>query len=221
MVFTRGCNFTCPYCHNPDLAAAPVSEDTGAGGIHTEQDVLNFLEKRKGLVQGVVITGGEPTLQKDLARFCGRVRSMGYKIKLDSNGTCPQVLAELLGQGLVDYIAMDIKTDFAHYPMVMKNKTGNPGGVDRIEKSIELIKTQAPAYEFRTTCVRPFITPGIMDRIGRMIRGADLYILQKCSRDVDVLDPEFIKDLSCFFSDRQMAELLAVAAPHVRSACIR
>jgi len=220
VVFTPGCNFTCPYCHNPDLAAGPVTlkKDTGAGSTSfSEEEVFTFLEKRKGLIQGVAITGGEPTLQKDLREFITRVRGMGYKVKLDSNGTRPKTLETLLDQGLVDYLAMDIKTDLAHYPMVLKNRAD----LENIQESIGLIMKKAPAYEFRTTCARPFITRDIMVQISREIQGADKYVLQHCSRNVDILDPEFLKDETHFFTDKELAQLRSVIAPFVREVCIR
>ena len=215
VVFTPGCNFTCPYCHNPELAAAPV---IGTGSSpYTEADVFAFLEKRKGMLQGVAITGGEPTLQKDLEGFIQRVKGMGYKVKLDSNGTRPQVLASLLDKDLVDYLAMDIKTDLANYLSVMKN--GDQVG--RIRESINLIMAEAKAYEFRTTCARPFITPEIMERIGREISGAALYVLQKCSRNVNILEAEFLNDETHFFTDKEMDELKRVIAPFVQQVKIR
>ncbi len=228
VVFTPGCNFTCPYCHNPDLAAGSVTgtgSSTGSSSPgnsqgqdpYTETDIFSFLEKRKGLVQGVAITGGEPTLQKELIQFCERVRGMGYKIKLDSNGTRPKVLKTLMDQELVDYLAMDIKTDLAHYPLVMKNKEE----LASIKESIRLIMDRAPAYEFRTTCTRPFISREIMDEIGKLISGAEKYVLQKCSRNVDILDPEFLKDDTHFFTDDDMADLKSIISPYVKSVRLR
>ncbi|WDP91249.1 MAG: anaerobic ribonucleoside-triphosphate reductase activating protein [Desulfobacter sp.] len=215
LVFTPGCNFTCPYCHNPDLAAGPL---TGSGSpAFDQEEIFSFLEKRKGMIQGVAITGGEPTLQKDLGDFITRAREMGYKIKLDSNGTRPQVLEDLFDRGLVDYLAMDIKTDPANYTALLKNKND----LDRILESISLVMEKAPAYEFRTTCVRPFISRDIMERIAAQIQGADLYILQQCSKNVDVLDPDFLKDPGRFFTEKEMTQLKAVIAPHVREARIR
>lgn len=220
VVFTPGCNFTCPYCHNPDLAAGPAApqKGTGAGSpAFTEEEIFTFLEKRKGLIQGVAVTGGEPTLQKDLVAFITRVRRMGFKIKLDSNGTRPKTLETLFDQGLVDYLAMDIKTDLHHYPMVLKNEAD----LDNIRESIGLIMKKAPAYEFRTTCVRPFITRDIMMQIAKKIQGAEKYVLQHCSRNVDILDPEFLKDEAHFFTEKEMTELRAVIAPFVRETRIR
>ncbi len=218
VVFTPGCNFTCPYCHNPDLAAGSVTgTGSSTGSAYTETDIFSFLEKRKGLVQGVAITGGEPTLQKELIQFCEQVREMGYKIKLDSNGTRPKVLNTLMDRNLVDYLAMDIKTDLAHYPWVMKNKKE----LTSIKESIRLIMDRAPAYEFRTTCTRPFISREIMAEIGKLISGAEKYVLQKCSRNVNILDPEFLKDDTHFFTDEDMAELKSIISPYVKSVRLR
>lgn len=213
VVFTPGCNFICPYCHNPDLAAAKVTAST-----LDPEEVLAFLAKRQGMLQGLAITGGEPTLQKDLGEFCSRAKEMGYQIKLDSNGTRPGILAGLFDRNLVDYLAMDIKTDPAHYPQIMKGKDRDAG---RIRESVRLIMDRAPAYEFRTTCARPFVTREIMPGIGELISGATLYILQPCSRNVDVLDPDFPRDDTHFFTDEEMGELKGLAAPFVNEVRIR
>ena len=223
VVFTRGCNFTCPYCHNPDLAAGTACPDGGSssGGagssIQDQKEILTFLEKRKGMIDGVVVTGGEPTLQADLTDFIQTVKQMGYKIKLDTNGTAPRILDVLFDQGLVDYLAMDIKTDTDHYPMVMKNSRH----LGRVIESISLTMKKAPAYEFRTTCARPFVTPAIMKNIGKMIRGAASYVLQPCSRNVDVLDPSFAAVDDHFLSADDMATLKAAVLPFVENTKIR
>jgi pyruvate formate lyase activating enzyme len=214
VVFTSGCNFICPYCHNPDLAAGPIK---GAGSLYDTEAIFSFLEKRKGQLQGVAITGGEPTLQPDLIEFCQQIRKMGYKIKLDSNGTRPQILERLIDKQLIDYLAMDIKTSPANYPTVIKGSFD----VDKILESIELIKDKAPAYEFRTTCARPFVTKEIMADIAGMIKGAPRYVLQKCSRNVRVLDPEFLKEDYHFFSPEEMQELKAIVEGCAETVAIR
>lgn len=231
VVFTRGCNFTCPYCHNPDLVAGTASPDRGVGsgrsGLNQlnpnrsdtpdQKEILKFLDKRKGMIEGVVVTGGEPTLQADLTDFIQTVGKMGYKVKLDTNGTAPNVLNGLLDQGLVDYLAMDVKTDTDHYPMVMKN----PAHLEQVMESIFLIMKKAPAYEFRTTCARPFVSPAIMKNIGKMIRGAASYVLQPCSRNVDVLDPNFTAVDDHFLSADDMEALKAAVLPFVKNTRIR
>lgn len=231
VVFTRGCNFTCPYCHNPDLAAgtADPDGDGSSGGLGLNplspsgsdgpdpKEILAFLEKRKGMIEGVVVTGGEPTLQTDLIDFIQTVRQMGYKVKLDTNGTAPRILDALFDQGLVAYLAMDIKTDTDHYPMVMKN----PGHLDRVMESISLIMEKAPAYEFRTTCASPFVTPAIMKNIGKMIQGAASYVLQPCSRNVDMLDPDFAAVDDHFLNVDDMTALKAAVLPFVKNTKIR
>ncbi len=212
-VFTTGCNFFCPYCHNPDLAAGPV---TGIGS-HNAQDVFIFLASRKGLVDGVVITGGEPCLQPDLTDFIFQIKHMGFAVKLDTNGSRPQVLTHLLDLSLVDYVAMDVKTAPNLYPDILKTSLR----VDAIKESMDVIMAKAPAYEFRTTCVRPFITEEIMEKICRQIRGAQKYVLQKCSRNVQMLDPHFSRQADRFFSDLEIQELKAIAEKTVKTVIIR
>lgn len=214
MVFTQGCNFFCPYCHNPDLVAGPQK---GAGSLFDQEKVFEFLQQRKGLVDGVVITGGEPTLQKDLAQFCSRVKQMGFKVKLDSNGSRPKVLESLLDNGLVDYVAMDIKTRLDKYSLVVSDGFD----VNRIKKSMGLIMEKAPDYEFRTTCSRPFVSPEILDDIGKMISGAPRYSLARCSRKVAVLDPKFLKSDTHFFSDKEMKNLKTIIDPYVETCILR
>ncbi len=214
IIFTQGCNFICPYCHNPDLVVSPLKR---AYDFYDENRIFKFLEARKGLLEGVVITGGEPTLQKDLIKFCEKIKNSGYKIKLDSNGTHPEILATLCNNNLVDFISMDIKTTLENYNLV------TPGQFDtkKITKSIQILMEKAPLYEFRTTCSRPFVNKKIMANIGKMIKGASKYILQKCSRNVKVLAPDFLKSDNDFFSDEQMLELKTVIDNYVLSSIVR
>ena len=200
VLFTQGCNFRCPYCHNPDLIAPP-GKRSGYGPDLAE--ILAFLDKRQGLLDGVVITGGEPTLQWGLDRFCIEIRAMGYKVKLDTNGSRPDVLEDLLSQELVDYIAMDIKTDLTRYPkLTLPNFDPN-----RIQKSVQLIMDRAPDYEFRTTCIRPFFDPKILAEIGKLIHGAKRYILQPGTRRNPMLDPEFGLEGDTFYFRDQLLDL--------------
>ncbi|MFN2359346.1 MAG: anaerobic ribonucleoside-triphosphate reductase activating protein, partial [Desulfotignum sp.] len=207
VVFTMGCNFKCPYCHNPALASGPV---TGAGQIDLD-DIFSFLSARKGLVDGVVITGGEPCLQPGLVPFITRIK------ELDTNGSRPDLLAQLLDRSLVDYLAMDIKTGPDLYPGIMK-----PGlSIEAIHESMDIIMAKAPAYEFRTTCVRPFIDTGIMKEIAQRITGAQRYVLQNCSRDVQMLDPHFSQQPDRFFSDKEIRNFQSIAAKTVQEVLIR
>ncbi len=214
LIFTQGCNFVCPYCHNPDLVTGPQKR---TGDLYDENQIFKFLEKRKGLLEGVVITGGEPTLQKDLTAFCRTVKNMGYTVKLDSNGTHPEMLTELLENRLVDFISMDIKTSLDKYNLVV------PGAFDagKILESIRILMKTAPAYEFRTTCTRPFISTKTVKEIGNMVRGASTYILQKCSRNVSVLDPEFLKKDDHFFTEKKIMEFQAILDQFVETSIIR
>lgn len=147
LVFTQGCNFSCPYCHNPSLLQRTAS-------LLPQAEVLAFLHKRKNLLQGVVITGGEPTLQPDLPSFCQQVKALGYAIKLDTNGSNPNMLQNLLAQNLVDYVALDIKADPQKYPAEIA-----PHPAQALMRSIELLTKSTVPHEFRVPCVQPFITP--------------------------------------------------------------
>ncbi|MBQ9642968.1 MAG: anaerobic ribonucleoside-triphosphate reductase activating protein [Lachnospiraceae bacterium] len=168
-VFLGGCDFRCPYCHNYELAdgtADPVMDDT---------ELLSFLSKRTGLLDGVAITGGEPCLHKDLPELLRKIREMGFSVKLDTNGYHPQLLESILKEGLADYVAMDIKNSPAKYAIT--------AGVDQIrmdtfKESIALIMNEARDYEFRTTVVREFHEESDFDEIGRLISGARRYFLQ-------------------------------------------
>ena len=168
-VFLGGCDFRCPYCHNYELAdgtADPVMDDT---------ELLSFLSKRTGLLDGVAITGGEPCLHKDLPELLRKIREMGFSVKLDINGYHPQLLESILKEGLADYVAMDIKNSPAKYAIT--------AGVDQIrmdtfKESIALIMNEARDYEFRTTVVREFHEESDFDEIGRLISGARRYFLQ-------------------------------------------
>ncbi|MBW1804555.1 MAG: anaerobic ribonucleoside-triphosphate reductase activating protein, partial [Deltaproteobacteria bacterium] len=182
VLFLLGCNFDCPYCHNPDLARG-CRENLQTSG---EKGVYDFLRHRKGLLEGVVISGGEPTLDRDLVRLCRAIKRIGYPVKLDTNGSRPGVLERLLDAGLLDYIAMDIKTDAFHYRPYIK-RDFNP---EHIFSSIRIIMEKADAYEFRTTCVKPIVDDGIIKNIAMTIQGAKLYALQRF-HETDILHPEF------------------------------
>lgn len=169
-VFVSGCNMRCPYCHNPDL----VLEPEGLPRIPGEE-VLAFLTKRKGVLDGVCITGGEPTLQKEIGTFIGQVKEMGFKVKLDTNGSNPRVLGELLKSGLLDYVAMDIKAPSGRYRAVTRSRI-NP---DDIRASVNLLMTGDIDYEFRTTVAPGLITEEDLLQIAGWLAGARKYVLQQ------------------------------------------
>ena len=169
-VFTPGCNFRCPFCHNALL----VTEEAAT---IPESEVFDYLTKRKGLVDAVCITGGEPTLQPDLKDFIKRVRALGYKVKLDSNGTNPAVLSDLIAEGLLDYVAMDIKSDLGTYGEVIGVQS--PALLERVERSVELLKNAPIDYEFRTTAIAEFHGEKNYAAIAEIVRGAKKFFIQK------------------------------------------
>ncbi|MBW2368203.1 MAG: anaerobic ribonucleoside-triphosphate reductase activating protein [Deltaproteobacteria bacterium] len=212
ILFVSGCNFTCPYCHNPELA---LGRKTNLPSI-SEDDALKFLSQRKGLLDGVVITGGEPTLQADLTNFCRKVKALAFPIKLDTNGSRPETLRQLLHDQLIDYIAMDIKTDPNRYaPHLSANRIG-----PRLMESIQVILETTAYHEFRTTCLSPFVDADTIGRIARLIQGAHLYVLQNF-QEKRVLDPEFIQNNAHRYSAETMAEFQSLAKHHVKRCIIR
>jgi len=169
IVFTYGCNFRCPYCHNALLVTEKIGETV------PEDEVFAFLKKRKGILDAVCITGGEPTLQKDLKAFILKVREIGYSVKLDTNGTNPLLLDELLTEGLLDYVAMDIKNSPERYG----EATGVKADTDNIMKSISIIKEKAPDYEFRTTITKELHSENDIISICEIIGKESKYFLQQ------------------------------------------
>ena len=169
-VFTGGCNFRCPFCHNGELVLDPAGQPSIA-----EEEVLSYLKKRQGILQGVCVTGGEPTLQKDLKEFLRKIKELGYPIKLDTNGYMPGVLWDLLQEHLIDYVAMDIKASRENYARAAGLKNMD---LSRIEESIGILKSSGIPYEFRTTVVKGIHTVGEFEEIGRWIEGCPAYYLQ-------------------------------------------
>ncbi len=169
-VFSYGCNFRCPFCHNPEL----VSEKLLEKNVVLEKDFFEFLKKRKKMLDGVVITGGEPCIQKDLFSFCKKIKGGGFLVKVDTNGSFPEVLEGLLNEGLVDYIAMDIKSSLDSY----KELSGGFDSFEKILRSIEILKNSKIDYEFRTTVVKGLHSEKDIEEIGRMVEGAKNFSLQ-------------------------------------------
>ena len=169
-VFTQGCNFRCPYCYNPELVDPRLYREPISA-----EEIISFLEKRRGTIDAVTITGGEPTIQPDLPEFARRIKEMEYLIKLDTNGSNPDIIEILLGENLVDFIAMDIKTTLPRYDRV----ANCPVDKGNIRRSIHLIMRSGIEYEFRTTLARPYISRDDVLGIGDMIKYASRYALQK------------------------------------------
>lgn len=169
LIFTQGCNFRCPFCHNSGL----LDMNNNCEKID-EKEVFKYLEKRRGLLDGVCISGGEPLLQKDIEDFIRKVKDLGYKVKLDTNGSSPKKLKHLIEDGLIDYVAMDIKNDFLNY-----DKTaGMCTNIDNIKKSIEIIENSNIEYEFRTTIVKQFHDVGKLEKIIQYIGPNARYYIQ-------------------------------------------
>lgn len=178
-VFTGGCNFRCPFCHNAALAVTP--EETP---LIPEEEVLAHLKKRKGILEGVCITGGEPTLQKDLKSFICKVKELGYLVKLDTNGYRPDVLRQLLEEGLLDYAAMDVKASLGNYTKA----AGCPHmDLSRIRESIEILKDCRIPYEFRTTVVKGIHCAEEFEEIGALLKGCRAYYLQSYRDNENVI----------------------------------
>lgn len=212
VLFLAGCNFNCPYCHNPEL----VRNENGVSPFAGPGQMDRFLASRRDFLEGVVISGGEPTLHPQLTALCERIKEHGYPVKLDTNGSRPKVIRSLIDGGLVDYVAMDVKTDpFAYWPRFQR--TYEPG---RILESVRVVMESAPAYEFRTTCVKPFVNEAVVESIGKLIHGAEHYVLQRF-RDSVVLCPEFFHNASPALSESEMRQLRDAASPHVKRCSIR
>lgn len=184
IVFTQGCNFKCGYCHNPELFEKKEP-------VITLPALFEFLKSRTGKLDGVVITGGEPTLQKELKDFIKEIKSLDFLVKLDTNGTNPDIIEELLKEKLIDYIAMDIKAPIEKYPDITNTNVNK----DQIQRSINIILNSKIDYEFRTTAVREQLDIEDFKQIGTLISGAKRYYIQKFVPD-KILDKSFKNNTS-------------------------
>ena len=181
-VFTGGCNFRCPFCQNADLVLDPTSQP-----LIDENHIFDHLNKRKGIIQGVCITGGEPTLQKDLEDFVKRLKEYDVKVKLDTNGYRPEVTKKLIENGLLDYVAMDIKTSLDEYSKV----AGVNVDPAIIKESVDLLKNGNVDYEFRTTVVKELHGKENFEKISELLSGANRYYLQGYIDSERVIDRRF------------------------------
>ena len=208
--FTSGCNFRCPFCYSPELV---LPEKIKNHPQISQEYFFDFLKKRKEFLDGVVVCGGEPTIQKDLPDFLKKIKSLGYLIKIDTNGSDPQVLKELVSQGLIDYIAMDIKGPKEKYEMCAGTKVD----LEKIQESIDFLKEGKVDYEFRTTVVPSLHQREDIIKIAYWLKGAKKYYLQNFLPQ-KTLDPSFEKirpyskefllkirkEISSFFEDCQI-----------------
>ena len=183
-VFTGGCNFRCPFCHNASLVIP-----SKLGAAMPTEEFFAFLEKRRGILQGVCVSGGEPTLMFDLEEFISRIKSMGFLVKLDTNGSRPEILKSLVGKGLVDYVAMDIKNSPDMYP-----KTVGVEGFDvaPVLESAAFLMSGAVEFEFRTTLVAGHHNEREMRLIGEWLGGAEKYYLQNFVDSGDLISEESV-----------------------------
>lgn len=201
IIFTQGCNFRCQYCYNPmlvwpigngklkDISSPALDGDQQKGHpqIISESDLFAFLKSRVGKLDAIVITGGEPTIHNDLAEFIARIRKLGYKIKLDTNGANPDMIKKLVKENLVDYMAMDIKAPMEKYDSVV----GVQPDLKKLKKSIKIIRKSGLPYEFRTTVVPKLIELDDVKVIGKLIKGVDKWYLQQFKTETDLVNKSF------------------------------
>lgn len=209
-VFTAGCNFKCPYCHNKDLVFIPENYE-----YFDPQEVLDFLAKRKDILDAVCISGGEPLIQEDLILFLRKIRNMGYRIKLDTNGYYPDRLRKIIRSGLADYISMDIKNCREKYALTA-GMNEDAFSIAPIEESVQILLRSKTEYEFRTTVVREFHTAEDIAAIGQWIKGADRYVLQQFEDSGQMIQTGLTA-----VSPEEMEEMRNAAAPYVRETEIR
>ena len=208
-VFTAGCNFRCPFCHNAMLVLPEQIEDASLG----EDEVLSFLKKRRGVLDGVAITGGEPLITDETENFIEKIKSMGYAVKLDTNGAFPERLRRLTGKGLVDYVAMDIKNSPHKYAQTIGLDSAPLG---KIEESIHILMSGSVDYEFRTTLVKGFHTEDDIKTIGKWLSGADKWYLQAFKDSGDLISGGL-----CGFERDEYLRLLDTARRFVPNAQLR
>ncbi|MCK4635726.1 MAG: anaerobic ribonucleoside-triphosphate reductase activating protein [Candidatus Moranbacteria bacterium] len=213
IIFTAGCNFRCGFCYNREFVLPEEIEKIKDSFIF-EDTVLNFLKTRVGKIDGVVISGGEPTLQKDLEDFIDKVKELGFLVKLDTNGTNPKILKKLVENKKIDFVAMDIKTDFNNY----KNLVGQNINLDDIKESLEFLKKDVIPYEFRTTVVQGIHTPEVFEEMGKMLKGARKIYLQNF-RSQTTLDSKFTSKKS--LSKEELEKAVEILSKYIHKVLVR
>lgn len=207
-VFTAGCNFRCPFCHNATLVT-----DIDNKNVYTDDEILKYLEKRKGILDGICISGGEPLMHIEILDFIKKVKETGLLVKLDTNGSYPERLKELIDSGLIDYVAMDIKNSSAKYA-----ETVSVPDFDflPVRKSTDILLQGSVDYEFRTTLVKELHTLDDMTEIGKMISGAEKYFLQQFVDSGNLIGSGFSA-----FSMEEMTDFCQEVKKYVKSAELR
>ena len=208
-VFLQGCNFKCPYCHNPELVDPGLFRTS-----IKENTVMEFLDSRKGKLDAVTICGGEPTIQDDLNRFIKQIKKMGFAVKLDTNGSQPNVIKALIAEKLVDFIAMDVKAPLDKYKEIVKTNVNQ----DSIKESIKIILKAKVPYEFRTTVVESQLGENDILQIGKLIAGASHYVLQNFV-NLRTLDKKFQKEKT--FSEEKLQKIKNHLEHQIPSVTIR
>jgi pyruvate formate lyase activating enzyme len=214
IIFTGGCNFRCHFCYNPMLVLpqsgkdVKIKKEKGFSPIPIK-DLFLFLSERFGRLEGVVITGGEPTLHPDLPSFIKKIKDIGYLVKLDTNGTNPEMLARLIKSKLIDYIAMDLKAPLAKYETVV----GVPVNCNNLQKSVKIIMTSSLPYEFRTTVVPGLLGKEDFSKMGEVIRGATKWYLQNFKADTDLVDANYQEQEA--YTNKEMKDFAAIGRKYV------
>jgi pyruvate formate lyase activating enzyme len=207
-VFTGGCNLRCPFCHNA-LLVTRLSESPTL----SQEEVLSFLSSRKGLLDGIVLSGGEPLMHPDAVDFLEKVRNLGFSIKVDTNGSYPEMLETILQRGLADYVAMDIK----NRPEKYAETVGIPGfSTENVEKSLSLLRSSGILYELRTTVVRQFHTPEDLAAIGKWLGDVPAYYIQNFEDSGNLIQSGLTG-----FSPEELQILADSAKTHLKSVFIR
>ena len=209
VLFTQGCNFRCPYCHNPELVDPHLFQQP-----LPQEDVSVFLRARKGKLDAVCITGGEPTTQPDLVEYIEGIKDLAYLIKVDTNGSSPEVLERLVEKGLVDYIAMDVKAPLAKYGKICKSRVNT----EKIKESIKVVMGSGVEYEFRTTVVKSILKKSDLEKIGALIKGSQLYVLQKFVPSKP-LDTKLLGDAT--YSDKDFEAVTEKLKDYVQHVVVR
>ena len=213
-VFTFGCNFRCPFCHNASLVLSDRADQTAI----PEEEFFAFLQKRKGILEGVCITGGEPTLQPDLPDFIRRIKALGYAVKLDTNGYRPTVLKSLVAEGLLDYVAMDIKNSL---PLYADTVGIHPFDTAPITESTDFLMKGTIPFEFRTTLVSGLHTPESIVDIGKWLAGDESFFLQTFENSGDLIVGDPADGCLSAFDKDETASLLSILCNYVPNAQIR